>query len=433
MAAFAGEEAAERDACALVGDLGLAVGEALLEGAQGPACVGVELFEGGAVEVLRADVAVLDDVAGLLFLGEPAERQALRSADVRAMRVDTARSRLVEERAARRARRALGEERRVVTLDDGRLQLEHGEPIRAASGAALAALEARGVRSCDGRRDFLHRGMELLDPVDDLGRNHGVHCTTIATVLRVSVLELPARWNDLRGGLADVDALLAGRATDLAIVPEMAFTGYVSPRGNFDLRRFAEPLDGPTIDASVALARKHDTHLVVPLVLVEGERFFNTSIVVNGTGIVASYRKRHPWVPEQWATAGHEAPPLFSVAGHTITLGICYDAHFLPHDAHDALVRAELLVFTSAWVDEEDSRAPLLASLARQFGLAVANANWAPGVVVVAGQGGSCILDRHGHALARVAAGDRRADATLFGNASESLPGGAAGGCRVRR
>lgn len=299
----------------------------------------------------------------------------------------------------------------MMPLDDRGLELEHREPIRTAVGAALAALEARRVHGRHRRGDLFHRCMQLLDPIDDPGRNHPA---TIATVLRVTVLELPARWNDVRGALAEVDALLVGSPTDLAIVPEMALTGYVSPRGDFDLRRFGEALDGPTITASVALADKHATHLVVPLVLAEGERFYNTAIVVNGAGIVATYRKRHPWIPEEWATEGREPPPLMCIAGHTVTLGICYDAHFLPYDAHDALVRADLLVFTSAWVDEEDSRPPLLASLARQFGLAIANANWAPGVVVVPGQGGSCIVDRHGHVLARVEPGTRRADAALF-------------------
>lgn len=232
--------------------------------------------------------------------------------------------------------------------------------------------------------------------------------------LRVAVLEMPARWNDVTGALAEVDRLLALGPTDLAVVPEMAFTGYVSPRGDFDLRRFAERLDGPTVGAAVALAARHATHIVVPLVLAEEQRFYNAAVVVDGAGLVATYRKRHPWIPEQWATAGRDPPPVFTVAGHRVTLAICYDAHFLPHDAHEALARAELLAFTSAWVDEEDSRLPLLASLARQFGIAIANANWAPGAVVVPGQGGSCVLDRHGHPLATATRRSSRADALLF-------------------
>lgn len=231
--------------------------------------------------------------------------------------------------------------------------------------------------------------------------------------MRVTVLELPARWNGAAAALGELDALLAAAPTDLAIVPEQAFTGYVSPRGSFDVRRFAEPLDGPTVGLSVALAERHATTLVVPLVLREDELLYNASVVVNGGGVLAVYRKRHPWIPEQWASEGTALPPLFTVAGRAVTIAVCYDAHFVAHYAADVLARAELLVFPSAWVDEDGTRVPLLASLARQFDVAVANANWGEGVVAVPGQGDSCILDRHGRVLAMVPPGARRADATL--------------------
>lgn len=231
--------------------------------------------------------------------------------------------------------------------------------------------------------------------------------------MRVTVLELPARWNGAAAALGELDALLAGTPTDLAVVPEQALTGYVSPRGSFDLRRFAEPIEGPTVGLSVALAGRHATTLVVPLVLREDEQLYNASVVVNGGGVLAVYRKRHPWIPELWASEGTAMPPLFTVAGRTVTIAVCYDAHFVAHDSADVLARAELLVFPSAWVDEDGTRIPLLASIARQFDVAVANANWGPGVVEVPGQGESCILDRRGRVLARVEPGARRVDAML--------------------
>lgn len=231
--------------------------------------------------------------------------------------------------------------------------------------------------------------------------------------MRVTVLELPARWNGAAAALGEVDALLAAAPTDLAVVPEQAFTGYVSPRGSFDVRRFAEPLEGPTVGLSVALAERHRTTLVVPLVLREDEELYNASVVVNGGGVLAVYRKRHPWIPELWASEGPAAPPLFTVGGRAVTIAVCYDAHFVAHDASDLLARADLLVFPSAWVDEDDTRVPLLASLARQFDVAVANANWGPGVVEVPGQGDSCILGRRGQVLAMAAPGVRRVDAVI--------------------
>lgn len=241
---------------------------------------------------------------------------------------------------------------------------------------------------------------------------------TLVAVLRVAVLELPARWGEPEVALAEVDLLLASGPADLAILPELALTGYVSADGDFDVSRFAEPIDGPTVRAAAAIAERRGVHLVAPLVLAEEGALFNAAVVLGPDGrVVTTYRKRHPWFPERWATPGESAPPLFEIAGITLTIAICYDGHFLDDDSAEVLEAAELLVFTSAWVDDEDSRLPLLRSIARRWGVSIANANWAPGVVRVPGQGGSCVLDAGGVAIAEASAtarrGGERVDARL--------------------
>ncbi len=235
-------------------------------------------------------------------------------------------------------------------------------------------------------------------------------------MLRVSVLELPARWGERDAAIEEVDRLLADAPTDLAVLPELAFTGYVSPGGDFDAGRFAEPLDGPTVRAATELARRHRTALVAPLVLAEGVERYNTAILISEGGVVAEvYRKRHPWFPERWATAGRDAPPLVRVGPLTVTIAICFDAQFLHEEGAAFLAPADLLLFPSAWVDEEETRIPLLQSVARRFGVAIANANWAPGVVEVPGQGGSCIVGPRGELLSIVEPGGRpRADAVIL-------------------
>jgi len=237
--------------------------------------------------------------------------------------------------------------------------------------------------------------------------------------LRVSVLELPARWAEPDRGLAEIDALLGVAPTDLAIVPELALTGYLSPEGDADLAPYAEPLDGPTIRRASAIAARHQVHLVVPLVLAEEGRRYNASVVLGPDGAVrATYRKRHPWLPERWATPGAAPSPIVDVGGIGVALAICYDGHFLPYDAATVLARADLLAFTSAWVDEEQTRIPLLRSIAQDFGVAVANANWGAGDPLVPGQGGSCVLDPRGRVVAAVAPGGTpRADAIVASRA----------------
>lgn len=233
--------------------------------------------------------------------------------------------------------------------------------------------------------------------------------------LRVSVLELPAHWGPPAAVLADVDRRLArGPAADLVLLPEAALTGYVSPAGDFDLAGAAEPLDGPTAAALAALAIRHRTHLVGPLIEADGARRYNATIGFAPDGArVLHYRKRHPWTPERWATAGDLPHPLVRIGELTVTVATCYDLHFLADEAAATLAAADLLLFPSAWVEAADSRPFLLRRLARRFGLAIANANWASGRVRVAGQGGSRILGRDGRALAVAGAGADRAAADI--------------------
>ena len=224
--------------------------------------------------------------------------------------------------------------------------------------------------------------------------------------MRLTVLELAARWNAADRVLAEVDAALAAdAATDLVLLPEAALHGYVSPTSDSDLTPFAEPLDGPTARACAALAVKHGIHLVAPLVLREGAALFNAMVCFDARGdVVFVYRKRHPWLPETWATAGTERSPLVEIAGVKVTIAICYDVHFLPTDAAAELEAADVLLFPSAWVEEPDYRVSRLARLAQRYDLTIANANWAPGDVRLPGQGGSCVVGP-GRVLARATDG----------------------------
>jgi len=218
--------------------------------------------------------------------------------------------------------------------------------------------------------------------------------------VRIAVLELPARFAEPARALDEVTLLLADEPRpDLAMLPEASLTGYVSATGDFDLTRFAEPLTGPTFAHYRELARRTNAAIAGPLIERDGERVFNAYLVMSADGeIVAHYRKRHPWIPETWATAGDAPPPVFAVAGVAITIAICFDGHFLEGDASESLTASDALLFPSAWVEgeNEDERANLLGKLAKRFGVTIANANWGPGSPRVRGQGASRFVGPNG-------------------------------------
>jgi predicted amidohydrolase len=222
--------------------------------------------------------------------------------------------------------------------------------------------------------------------------------------MRVTALEIPARFDRARENLALADALLARGPTDLALLPEASLTGYVSPQGDFDLTRFAEPRDGPTSRALAALAKKHATHLVGPLIERADNCVYNTMIGFDPTGAeFLHYRKRHPWYPETWATPGAQPHSKVRIRTLVISLAICFDLHFAEWP------RTDVILFPSAWVEEEDSRVAMLTKL----GMNVVNANWGVGEPRVPGQGDSMIVDASGKILARTREGEARIDAEI--------------------
>ena len=221
-------------------------------------------------------------------------------------------------------------------------------------------------------------------------------------MLRVTALELPARWGEPRAGLADADRLLTrGPDTDLVLLPEASLTWYVSPLLTADLRPFAETLEGPTASRLAKLSRKHRVHLVGPLVLGEGEYVYNAMVAFAPDGRLATaYRKRHPWYLEAWATPGPGPLGAFEVNGTRIAIAVCFDIQFVAEESAKDLSAADVLLFPSAWVERTDSRPTTLARIARTFDVAIVNANWGPGKPAIWGQGGSRIVARDGALLA---------------------------------
>lgn len=209
--------------------------------------------------------------------------------------------------------------------------------------------------------------------------------------MRIVALQHPQVWG---GSVERLDVPEA----DLVAFPEAVFTGYVSPGGDFDLRRFAEPLDGPTCEAVGALAKRRRTAIAAPLIEREGEAFYNAYLLFDAGGRrIGHWRKRHPWLPETWATPGNLGTPVVEWRGLRVAAAICYDLHFI-----ETLDPCDLFLFPSAWVEEgPDTRVPQLRTLARRFHMTVVNPNWARSDPALPGQGGSVIVGADGQILAR--------------------------------
>lgn len=233
--------------------------------------------------------------------------------------------------------------------------------------------------------------------------------------IRVTLLELPAAWNDPARQLARVEAALAKAPPgDLVLLPEASLTGYLAPDLSSDLSRFAEPVGGRTAQALAHLAARFGCAIVGPLIERDGRKLYNAMVGFGPGGArILHYRKRHPWYPELWASPGTLPYPELELGGVKIAAAICFDVHFLEEEAAGMLEAADVLLFPSAWVDEGDARPAQLGAMAAKHRVSIANANWGPGRPKISGQGGSMAVDAAGKIVARTAEGESRLDVTL--------------------
>ena len=85
----------------------------------------------------------------------------------------------------------------------------------------------------------------------------------------------------------------AGNGARLVVLPELCNSGYV-----FETREEAFALSeevpaGPTSEAWIQLAAKHDLHIVAGINERDGDALYNSSVVVGPRGHIGTFRKVH--------------------------------------------------------------------------------------------------------------------------------------------
>ncbi len=158
----------------------------------------------------------------------------------------------------------------------------------------------------------------------------------------VRVLSLSFRDKTREQVLTLVDEQ-AARGVDLVILPETWLGQKENP----------EELDGPTITAFAALARKHHTYVVCPIDRREGKCRLNTAVLLDRNGQVQGvYDKVYPYWSEfdlREPVAVGRAVPVFATDFGKLGLAICFDVNFPEVWQRLADQGAEIVVWPSAY------------------------------------------------------------------------------------
>lgn len=147
-----------------------------------------------------------------------------------------------------------------------------------------------------------------------------------------------------------IDAIAQRRAgTDLMVFPEATLTGFPTRE---NVRDIAETLSGPSLSAVRDAARAANMAVAVGLAERDGERFYNTTVLIDERGDIAlRYRKTHLWATDVGVFTPGERFEVCEFKGMTVGLLICYDIEFPESARAVGSLGAEMLVVTNGNMD----------------------------------------------------------------------------------
>lgn len=192
---------------------------------------------------------------------------------------------------------------------------------------------------------------------------------TAESHLRVACLQMEPRVGQKERNLARSLDLIRGAAeagARLAVLPELANTGYV-----FETREeafaAAEPVpDGPSTRAWLEAAARHDMVIVAGITERDGDNLYNAVAVVGPRGYLGTYRKNHLWGAENlFFEPGNLGMPVFHIGPGRIACAICYDIWFPETFRLAALQGADLLCVATNWVPmpQQPPNLPVMANI----------------------------------------------------------------------
>ncbi len=146
--------------------------------------------------------------------------------------------------------------------------------------------------------------------------------------------------------------IAAEEGARLIVFPECVLSGYLFTSLDEALP-YMETVPGPFTDEITKQAKKLNVHIVAGLLEKEGDKHFNTSLLIGPEGIIGKYRKIHlPYLGiDRYIDKGDQPFKVYNTHIGNIGMHICYDCNFPECARVMALMGADILVLPTNWPD----------------------------------------------------------------------------------
>ena len=130
-----------------------------------------------------------------------------------------------------------------------------------------------------------------------------------------AAIQFDCRFMEKEKNLSQLAGLIrqaAGQGAKLIVLPEMCATGYYFDSMDQASEMAEYVIGGRTVGLLEDLARELDCYLVAGLPESEGDRLYNTAVLVGPGGLIGRHRKMHHYTPDStWAKTGDEPVAVF--------------------------------------------------------------------------------------------------------------------------
>ncbi|MDQ1135452.1 putative amidohydrolase [Microbacterium sp. SORGH_AS 1204] len=196
----------------------------------------------------------------------------------------------------------------------------------------------------------------------------------MSTDFTIACAQIDPRIGDIDANIALSETAIrdaAALGARVIVLPECASAGWAFDDYAESLAA-AQPIPGgPTVTAWHDLARELDVWICGGVSERDGDRVYNSAVLISPAGVESVYRKVHLWNSEKEVFDPGDDFPVVDTPFGRVGMLICYDAWFPESTRSLALQGADLVLAPSDWVpNPRQQPGPSLANM-----MAMANAH----------------------------------------------------------
>ncbi len=169
---------------------------------------------------------------------------------------------------------------------------------------------------------------------------------------KIAAAQIDIAVGEVERNLARMEEILVETARNgarLTVFPECALTGYCFD-SLAEAMPFAQPVPGLATERLAVTCAWHSVYAVLGMLERDGDRLFNTAVLIGPQGVIGRYRKVHlPYLGIDRFTTPGDAFDVWSAGEVRVGLNICYDGAFPEASRLMALAGADLICLPTNW------------------------------------------------------------------------------------